>query len=47
MKIVTKAQGSEFEKFDSVMKALIAVPKTEIADKPKRAKRRKKKHTKT
>ena len=43
MKIETKCQGSEFEKFDSVMKALIAVPKHEIADKPKKAKRRRKK----
>jgi hypothetical protein len=41
MKIETKCQGSEFEKFDSVMRALIAVPKTEIADKPKRSKGKK------
>ena len=47
MKIETKCQGSEFEKFDSVMKALIAVPKTEIADKSKKAKRRKRKQKKT
>lgn len=46
MKIETKCQGSEFEKFDSVMKALLAVPKSEIADKPRKAKRRTKK-TKT
>lgn len=31
MKIETKCQGSEFEKFDSVMKALLAVSKSEIA----------------
>lgn len=43
MKIQTKCQGSEFEKFDSVMKALVTVPKAEIAEKPKKAKRRKKK----
>lgn len=39
MKIETKCPGSEFEKFDSVMKALLSVPKSEIVDKPKKAKR--------
>jgi hypothetical protein len=39
MKIETKCQGSEFERFDTVMKALIGVPKQAIADKPKKAKK--------
>ncbi len=54
MKIETKCQGSEFEKFDSVMKALLTVPKHEIAKKAKRARRQTKEnltiaalHTKT
>jgi hypothetical protein len=43
MKIETKCQGSEFEKFDAVMRGLIAVPKSEIAEKRKKTKSRKKK----
>jgi hypothetical protein len=46
MKIETKCQGSEFEKFDSVLKALLSVPKSEIAEQPKKKKRRKKKQKK-
>jgi hypothetical protein len=46
MKIETKFQGSEFEKFDSVMRGLIAVPKHEIADKPKKIEKPRKKRRK-
>jgi hypothetical protein len=46
MKIETKCQGSEFEKFDLVMRGLIAVPKNEIADKPKKAEKPRKKRKK-
>jgi len=46
MKIETKCQGSAFEKFDSVMRGLIAVPKAEVADKPKRAEKPRKKRKK-
>ena len=46
MKIKTKSQGSEFQKFDSVMKVLLAVSKSEIADKPKKKKKRSRSHKK-